>query len=89
MDGQTRFVLWAGSGQAYAPGAYPMVQIYPSSPQSHWKCLSGFGEAAPAGARAHSCRPHFIPPNFVRRGRKRSSRGRTEACAYYTTRTPN
>ncbi len=42
---QTRFVLWAGSGQAYAPGACPTVLSYPSTRQSHWKCLSGFGEA--------------------------------------------
>ena len=45
---QTRFVLWAGSGQADAPGACLTVLRYPSTRQSHWKCLSGFGEAAPA-----------------------------------------
>ena len=45
---QTRFVLWAGSGQAYAPGACPTVLSYPSTRHSHWKCLSGFVEAAPA-----------------------------------------
>ena len=58
---QTRFVLWAGSGQAYAPGACPTVLSYPSTRQSHWKCLSGFGEAAPGPAPPGSPRLPGIP----------------------------
>ena len=48
VDAETRFVLWAGSGQTDAPGACLTVLRYPITRQSHWKCLSGFGEAAPA-----------------------------------------
>ena len=45
---QTRFGLWAGCGQAHAPGAYPTVPSELVARQSHWKPSSGFGEAAPA-----------------------------------------
>ena len=47
---QTRFVLWAGSGQTDAPGACLTVLRYPSTRQSHWKCLSGFGGGCPGPA---------------------------------------
>ena len=68
---QTRFVLWAGSGQAYAPGACPTVLSYPSTRQSHWKCLSGFGEAAPA--RLPADLPDFreFPPGAAIPGNSR------------------
>ena len=45
---QTRFGLWAGCGQAHAPGACPTVPSELAARQSHWKPSSGFGEAAPA-----------------------------------------
>ena len=67
---QTRFVLWAGSGQAYAPGACPTVLSYPSTRQSHWKCLSGFGEAP---ARLPVDLPDFreFPPGVAIPGNSR------------------
>ena len=58
----TRFVLWAGSGQTDAPGACLTVLRYPSTRQSHWKCLSGFGEAAPARLPADLPYSREFPP---------------------------
>ena len=68
---QTRFVLWAGSGQTDAPGACLTVLRYPSTRQSHWKCLSGFGEAAPA--RLPADLPDFreFPPGAAIPGNSR------------------